>query len=155
MTKNFTNSFIFTLAITVLFTACGGGTTKTETANTETVATETTYTVDATSSIVAWIGEVAGVYGHNGVIKIASGSVSAKGDQITGGTVTIDMTTIVPLDSASFSAEHPASDLVGHLATGDFFLTEEFPTATFVIKSFEGTKLVGDLTVKGITKEET
>lgn len=155
MTKKFTNSFIFAIAIAILFTACGGSTKTTETAATESAATEVTYKVDTENSVVAWKGEVAGVYGHNGVINISNGTITAKGDQITGGSVTIDMTTIQPLDSASYSAEHPASDLVGHLSTGDFFLVEEFPTSSFVIKSFDGTKLTGDLTVRGITKEVT
>ena len=46
-------------------------------------------------------------------------------------------------------------DLVNHLSTGDFFLVEEFPTASFTIKSHTGNTLVGDLSIRGNTKEET
>tara|TARA_B100000508_G_C11427550_1_gene261667 strand:+ start:139 stop:771 length:633 start_codon:yes stop_codon:yes gene_type:complete len=144
--------------VTVFMSACGGGakeqsTTEEPTESTEVAAAD--YAVDSEASTVAWKGEVAGVYGHNGVIDIKEGTISGADGKITGGTIVIDMTTIQPLDSASYSEEHPASDLVGHLSTGDFFLVEEFPTASFTIKSHEGDKLVGDLTVRGITNEET
>ena len=145
-------------AIAMIFTACGGGgsQSQTETAA-DTTAVESSYRIDPNASEVAWKGEVAGVYGHNGVIAIKSGTITAAGDQITGGSVTIDMSTIKPLDSASYTDEegHQASDLVGHLSTGDFFLVEEFPTSTFVINSYDGSKLTGDLTIKGKTKEVT
>jgi polyisoprenoid-binding protein YceI len=152
--KNITNTLL--IAGILFLSACGGGT-KTESTSTAPDTTAATYTIDASKSVVAWKGEVAGVYGHNGVIKISEGTITVKGDQITGGSVTIDMTTIQPLDSASFTEEqgHRMSDFVGHLSTGDFFLVEEFPTSTFVIKSFDGKSLVGDLTVKGVTKEAT
>lgn len=148
----------FASAIAVaLLTACGGGqnTAKEEKTAEPAAATATTYTVDATASVVKWSGEVAGVYGHNGLISVKEGQIETTGDQITGGTVVIDMTTIIPTDSASYKDEdgRRASDLVGHLSTGDFFLVEEFPTASYVIKSQTGNELVGDLTVRGITKE--
>ncbi|MEQ9375469.1 MAG: YceI family protein [Imperialibacter sp.] len=155
-----TKTLFASLIAAGFLTACGGGNATTE-SSAETAATEEvaamTYTVDPTSSVVAWKGEVAGVYGHNGVIEVANGSVIAEGTQLTGGDITIDMTSIVPLDSASFKDEEGrrASDLVGHLSTGDFFLVEEFPTATFTIKSQEGSKVTGDLTIRGKTKEET
>lgn len=148
------------LLLAVIMTACGGGKTSTEsketTADAPVVVEEVTYAVDKGASEVAWSGEVAGVYGHNGVVGISEGTVTAKGDQVTGGKIVIDMTVIQPLDSASYTEEegHTAADLVGHLSTGDFFLVEEYPTSSFVIKSHEGSTLVGDLTVRGITKEE-
>lgn len=46
-----------------------------------------------------------------------------------------------------------------HLRNADFFDVEKFPTITFVSKSLGGTNgayaLVGDLTMKGVTKEVT
>ena len=147
----------FASAIAVaLLTACGGGqNTAKEEKTAEPAATTATYTVDATASVVKWSGEVAGVYGHNGLISVKEGQIVTTGDQITGGSVVIDMTTIIPTDSASYKDEdgRRASDLVGHLSTGDFFLVEEFPTASYVIKSQTGNELVGDLTIRGITKE--
>ena len=152
-----TKLFYFTVVMTAaLITSCGGK--KEEKADaTETMAEEISYTVDPASSTVSWTGEVMGVYGHNGVIDLAEGQITAKGDSITGGKIVIDMTSIVPLDSASFKDEEGsrASDLVGHLSTGDFFLVEEHPTSSFVIKSHDGSDLTGDLTIRGITKEVT
>ncbi len=118
------------------------------------------YTVDAANSIVGWKGEVAGAYGHNGVISVTEGSLDLTGESLTGGKIVIDMTTIIPLDSASYKAEDSeeqgkASDLVAHLSNGDFFLTETYPTATFVIKSMADNKIVGDLTIRDKTNEET
>lgn len=40
-----------------------------------------------------------------------------------------------------------------HLKSEDFFNTVSFPKMTFVSKSFDGNKLVGDLTLREITKE--
>ncbi|PIB35350.1 hypothetical protein BFP72_08050 [Reichenbachiella sp. 5M10] len=155
---NTRNTLMMTILSAAILTACGGKKSTTEEATTDAVASEAkamTYTVDQSASTVNWSGEVAGVYGHNGLIGIAEGTVSTVGDSIVGGTVVIDMTTIQPLDSASYSEEHPASDLVAHLSTEDFFMVEENPTSTFVIKSHSGNTLTGDLTVRGITKEET
>lgn len=42
-----------------------------------------------------------------------------------------------------------------HLKSDDFFSAEKFPEMKFVSKSFDGEKLVGDLTIKDVTKEVT
>ncbi|HLV92367.1 MAG TPA: YceI family protein [Aequorivita sp.] len=42
-----------------------------------------------------------------------------------------------------------------HLRSDDFFNSEKFPEMKFVSKSFDGEKLVGDLTIRDITKEVT
>jgi polyisoprenoid-binding protein YceI len=39
-------------------------------------------------------------------------------------------------------------DRDGHLKSDDFFNAEKYPELTFVSKSFNGEKLVGDLTIK-------
>jgi len=150
---------IGTIAASMLY-SCGGGTTETAaTAEVEKEATtieSATYSVDAAGSEVVWKGEVAGVYGHFGTIAISNGSLDISNNEITGGKFTIDMTTITPKDEGYKDEDGSrASDLVGHLSTGDFFLVDSFPTSTFVIKSYEAGKLKGDLTVRGITKEET
>ncbi len=155
--KSVLSSFIV-IGLMAVLTSCGGGAKTSSENGTEVVSTEgtpVTYAVNASDSEVSWKGEVAGVYGHNGVINIAEGSVTAKGNTITGGEVVIDMTSIQPLDTASYtSSGKTPQDLVDHLTTGDFFLVEEYPTATFVIKSHTGNKLVGDLTIRGNTNEE-
>lgn len=42
-----------------------------------------------------------------------------------------------------------------HLKSDDFFGAEKYPKLTFISKSFDGEKLVGDLTIKDVTKEIT
>lgn len=147
------------IAATTLY-SCGGG----EAPATETPAVEETevaesasetFTVDASASEVTWKGEVAGVYGHNGLISISEGSLEVENGALVGGSFTIDMTTINPTDEGYKDEDgHRASDLVGHLATGDFFLVDSFPTATFVITSVSEGQVTGDLTIKGKTQEQ-
>lgn len=45
------------------------------------------------------------------------------------------------------------SDRDAHLKSDDFFNAEQFPQIRFVSKSFDGNKLIGDLTIRDITKE--
>ena len=116
--------------------------------------TEENYSVDVAASTVHWKGEVAGVYGHEGVIALKSGSHTVKGDQITGGEFVVDMTTITPQDSG-YSEENPPSKLVGHLGTDDFFAIDKHPTSKFVVTSATDKEIKGTLTVRGKSNEET
>ncbi|MBR9920352.1 MAG: YceI family protein [Bacteroidetes bacterium] len=45
------------------------------------------------------------------------------------------------------------ADRDAHLKSDDFFNAEKFPKMTFKSKSFDGSTLVGDLTIRDITKE--
>lgn len=141
--------------------SCSGSgehkTTEAETTATTVAAAEkATWTVDPSASRVRWEGGTSGamVYSHFGSIKVKEGALSTEGNSITGGDIVIDMTTISPEDNG-YSAENPKEKLVGHLSTGDFFLVEEFPTATFKVKSVEGSQMKGDLTIRDKTHEET
>ncbi|WGF91663.1 YceI family protein [Aequorivita marisscotiae] len=42
-----------------------------------------------------------------------------------------------------------------HLKSDDFFNAEKFPKLTFESKSFDGEKMVGDMTIRDVTKEIT
>lgn len=55
--------------------------------------------------------------------------------------------------TASINTKNKDRD--AHLKSDDFFNAEKFPEMTFVSKSFNGDKLVGDLTIRDITKEIT
>jgi len=46
-------------------------------------------------------------------------------------------------------------DRDAHLKSDDFFNSEKYPEMTFVSKSFKGDQLIGDLTIRDITKEIT
>lgn len=115
-----------------------------------------TWMVDPAASTVRWECGTAGamVYSHFGNISLKEGSLTSEGTMLTGGSFTIDMNTIVPQDNG-YSEEHPASDLVAHLGSPDFFDVANNPTASFTIKAVSGNTITGDLTVRGITNEET
>lgn len=64
--------------------------------------------------------------------------------------------TTVNVDVASIDTENERRD--GHLRSPDFFAAEEYPTMTFAAKSVRNIdgdefELVGDLTIRGVTKE--
>ncbi len=110
------------------------------------------YIVDKGVSIVKW--EAKKVTGqHNGTISFSNGSISANNATIAGGTLVIDMKTIVDVDltDAGYNKK-----LIGHLSSEDFFAVDKFPEATLVVKKAvavagDDFKISGDLTIKGVT----
>lgn len=148
----------------VALTSCNN-TTNNQNTNTQTVTTEQTTTTEAVEggfaykvspiSVVEWVGtKPAGK--HNGTINVTAGGVDVENGVITKGEFVMDMNTITVLD---LEAGKGKEDLEAHLKGSDpekvdhFFNVKEYPTATFVFKSFDGKTLTGDLTVKGKTKE--
>ena len=109
----------------------------------------TTYKIDSQKSKITWLGKkVTGQ--HNGTITLSEGSITTSGKKITGGTFTVDMTTLKDADGSA--------RLENHLRSDDFFSTEKFPTATFVTSKIESKGgdqylVKGNLTIKGITNE--
>lgn len=141
--------------------SCGGGTdTATDTTAADSTATEevvetVSYSVVPEESEATWKGGVVGgVYGHNGVLSVSEGTLEIAGNELVGGEIIIDMTTITPTDS-NYSEDKTPDMLVGHLSTDDFFLVDSFPTAKFVIKEYKEGKVIGDLTIRDKTNEET
>lgn len=126
-------------------------------AETSDSADEATYVVDTAASTITWRGEKPLQYGHTGTVNIAEGQMTFAGNQLTGSSFTIDMTSI---ENEDLSGSDKA-DLEGHLKSDDFFGVETYPTATLVIKSAEPTEtdgqynVVADLTMKDITNEIT
>ncbi|HOP04933.1 MAG TPA: YceI family protein [Tenuifilaceae bacterium] len=100
---------------------------------------------------------------HSGTVRLINGNVSVENDQITGGSIKINMQSITCSD-----IENPEMNtkLVSHLLSTDFFAVDSFPTATFEIARieelvnpmpntniFEPTHTVmGNLTLRGRTK---
>jgi polyisoprenoid-binding protein YceI len=120
----------------------------------------TVYKLDSENSKINWKGAKPGGE-HYGYIDVVKGSMSMDGENISGGTFTIDMNSIVNEDLTN---ENFNERLVGHLKSEDFFHTEVHPNAYFSITSvtvqhsatddFTANHLVtGDLTIKGIKKE--
>lgn len=53
--------------------------------------------------------------------------------------------------TASINTKNKQRD--SHLKSDDFFNAEEYPEIKFVAKSYENDKLIGDLTIRDVTKE--
>lgn len=132
-----------------------------ETTQTETTATTPeaevqgfAYKVDP-ASVVEWVGSKP-TGKHNGTVNVTEGGLNVAEGKLAGGEFVLDMNSIAVLD---LEAGKGKEDLEAHLKGTDpekvdhFFNVKEFPTATFVLKSFDGKTVVGDLTVKGKTKE--
>ena len=144
-------SLIIALAATVALYSCGSD----KPAETTTVdsAAAVTYNVNVDSSTVSWKGSVIKMHSHYGTVKLTEGTVVVKGTALAGGSFKVDLKSINPLDSG-YNKEHPREGLIGHLSSPDFFATDSFPTASFVIKSVDGSTAIGDLTLRGKTNEE-
>lgn len=140
------------LAATAALYSCGGAEKSAETVVVDSTSA-VTYAVNVDSSTVNWKGTMVKMYAHFGTVKLTEGTLIVKGTALSGGSFTIDLKSINPLDSG-YSKEHKREDLIGHLGAPDFFATDSFATATFVVKSVEGTIATGDLTVRGKTNEE-
>ena len=56
-------------------------------------------------------------------------------------------------NTASINTKNKDRD--AHLKSDDFFNSEKFPEMKFVSKSFDGEHLIGDLTIRDVTKEIT
>ena len=110
------------------------------------------FEIIAAQSNIDWTGrKITGA--HNGIIAIKEGTLVLNEGILTGGKFVIDTTSIKILDvtdpvtNAQFS---------GHLASEDFFASEQYPEALFIIISVKrkenNTYIIhGDLTIKGIT----
>ncbi len=143
--------------------ACGGPQgEKAQTGDAQEVTADkgdVTMNVDVAASKVEWTGAKP-TGQHNGTIAISEGSLMLTDGNIVGGKFTIDMNSIVDLDLTS--AEDNGK-LVGHLKSPDFFDSEKYPTAVFVITSVEVLsgnadathKITGNLTMKDATKSVT
>ena len=129
-----------------LFAVVGFAETKTKKAKLAPVAATTK--LDVTGSL-KWTGYGVGK-SHAGDITVKGGQVEFKGEELVGGTITLDMATLKTGDSPR---------LEGHLKNADFFDVEKFKEGTFKITKVEAIqgakagepthKITGDLTIKG------
>jgi polyisoprenoid-binding protein YceI len=129
--------FFTALAVaTMAFTSCsdtpkGDQATITDTKEASS-ATGEAYTVDTTESRIRFTGNGVGK-NHPGTFRLSSGSVALTGNQITGGTFTIDIKSLkVEQQEAMFQ-----NKLKPHLLSGDFFDANKFGTAKFEITKVE------------------
>jgi polyisoprenoid-binding protein YceI len=103
------------------------------------------------NSTVAWKGyKVTG--SHHGTINLSEGNLIFNGDTLSGGSFTVDMTSLVDND---LEGEWKGK-LEGHLKSDDFFGVATHPTASLVFTSVKASSknsydVTADLTIKGIT----
>ena len=96
------------------------------------------------------------IYSHDGTLNVNDGNIRVENGMITGGTVVVNMSSMMPTD-ANYTEEQGKgkSDLVGHLSSPDFFAVDSFPQAIFEITGQDGNNITANLTVRGITKPHT
>jgi rhodanese-related sulfurtransferase len=87
------------------------------------------YEVDQAASVAEWMGK--NLFNrHAGTVQLGPGTIDIKDGLLAGGHLTVDMTTLRCTDITD-----PAQNvqLVAHLKSDDFFLTEKYPNAQFDI----------------------
>ncbi len=98
-------------------------------------------------SNIDWVGrKVTGA--HNGTIAIKNGALTLTDGAVSSGKIIIDTPSIKILDVTD-----PATNaqFAGHLASDDFFASEQYPEAVFEITAAQKNHIQGNLTIKGIT----
>lgn len=113
-----------------------------------------TLPLDLQRSVIRWKGtKFHGLGKHEGIVRLASGSVMVAGQAPVGGSFVVDMRSIEVTDIPP-SDPVPRRRLRNHLMHDDFFAVERYPTASFQIRSVApqqgGRYLVdGVLTLRG------
>ncbi len=103
------------------------------------------------TSTVEWKGyKVTG--SHYGTVNLSEGNLIFNGDTLSGGSFTVDMTSLTSTDLEGEWKEK----LDGHLKSDDFFGVESHPSASLVFTSVTASSknsydVTADLTIKGIT----
>lgn len=107
-----------------------------------------TYTVDASHTTVGFSVRHMGISNVKGTFPKVSGTLLL--DEKNMAKSSVDIT----IDAASVNTNNEKRD--AHLQSPDFFDVAKFPTVTFksktVAKTAQGYSVVGDLTMKGVTK---
>ena len=109
-------------------------------------------------SVAVWVGKKVGGE-HTGTVKFSQGLVEFQGEDLVGGSFTIDMTSISATDVQGSSKEN----LDNHLKSGDFFdvasntnnRQAKFEITKVEKKEGSNYTVVGNLTIKGVTREES
>lgn len=103
-----------------------------------------TWNLDATHTAANFSIRHAGISKVRGQFDNVSGTMTVGEDLES-----IAFNTEIAVDSISTGI----ADRDGHLKSADFFDTEQFPKITFTSTRFTGDTLVGNLTIKDVTRE--
>lgn len=106
---------------------------------------KTKWAIDPTHSEVAFKVKHMMISTVSGHFESFDATAEAADDTFT------DADIEVSIDIDSINTKNADRDT--HLKSDDFFNAEQFPKMTFRSKSFDGETLVGDLTIRDITKE--
>lgn len=109
--------------------------------------TNTNWLLDTTHSEISFKVKHMMISTVTGHFEDFQATAKTNGDDFNGAILNFSAKT------ASINTKNKDRD--AHLQSDDFFNSEKFPEMTFVSKSFKGDKLVGDLTIRDITKEVT
>jgi polyisoprenoid-binding protein YceI len=111
------------------------------------------FKIQKSSSTINWTGKkVLGL--HTGSINIAEGYIEVTDNQLTGGEVQVDMTSI---DITDIEDKKTRKEFLDHLLSADFFSVDKFRTAKLVIAGSSKTdngklKVDGTLAIKDISR---
>lgn len=115
------------------------------------IRNEKYFIIDSKESTVTWKGSnLIGSNSHSGYIYISKGELIIENGELMSGTAEVDMNTIE-------DENHERDNgLVDHLKDPDFFDVKKFPFSTIVLTKAtpingENKKIVGNLTIKGVT----
>jgi polyisoprenoid-binding protein YceI len=104
-------------------------------------------------SVVRWSASKVGG-SHYGNVNLIGGTVTIQDGKIQGGEMIMDMKSITVLD---IDNQEDKLKLEGHLRSDDFFGVDAYPESVIVLQPSNEPGLeqqtVGELTIKGITKE--
>jgi polyisoprenoid-binding protein YceI len=110
------------------------------------------FKVNNEKSLVEWIGrKVTGA--HNGTIEVKEGTFAFENNNLLSGKFVINTKSIKILDIEDAETN---AQFAGHLASDDFFNSDQFPESVFEITHAEPGdnniyNVTGNLTIKGIT----
>jgi len=109
------------------------------------------YLVDYNKSTIKWKATKVTGSGHEGNVKVSSGIIRISNDGKTlASKMKVDMNSIVCTDISDAGTN---ANFLNHLKGEDFFNTVKFPEANFEVTKFDGKKVYGKITIKGISKE--
>lgn len=109
--------------------------------------TKTIWNIDTTHSEINFKVKHMMISTVSGSFEKFDGKVETSNGDFKNGNFSFD----AEIDSVNTNNK----DRDNHLKSDDFFGAEKNPKLTFKSKSFDGEKMVGDLTIKGVTKEVT
>lgn len=107
----------------------------------------TNWTIDNTHSEIAFKVKHMMISTVTGHFEDFKATAKTNGDDFKGAELEFRA------ETASINTKNNDRDT--HLKSDDFFNAEKFPEMKFISKSFDGNKLVGDLTIREVTKEIT